>query len=110
MGQSIGALFPLHLGLWCGNLLFRSLGPLTRRVSWHRVIKGPCYPPKAEAMRYVASHTSIPVPKIYAVHAEEDGFMYIVMAYVWGDTLAYCPRLFEILPMTAVSESGLSAQ
>jgi hypothetical protein len=38
-------------------------------------------------MQYVASHTTIPVPKIYAIHTEEDGYIYIEMAYVQGDTL-----------------------
>ncbi|KAK1768893.1 kinase-like domain protein [Phialemonium atrogriseum] len=88
MGQSIGTLFPLRLRLWLGNLLFHPLGPSTVRVSWHRVIKGPCDPPEVEAMQYVASHTTIPVPKLYAVHAEENGSIYIEMAYVQGDTLA----------------------
>ncbi|KAK4153918.1 kinase-like domain protein [Chaetomidium leptoderma] len=87
MGQSIGTLFPLRLRLWFGSLLFRPLGPSTTRVSWHRVIKGPCDPPEVEAMRYVASHTTIPVPRLYAVHIEENGLIYIEMAYVPGDTL-----------------------
>ncbi|KAK4133387.1 kinase-like protein [Trichocladium antarcticum] len=86
MGQSIGTLFPLRLRLWFGSLLFRPLGPSTSRVSWHRVIKGPCDPPEIEAMRYVASHTTIPVPKIYAIH-KDNGYIYIEMAYIQGDTL-----------------------
>ncbi|KAK3298628.1 kinase-like domain-containing protein [Chaetomium fimeti] len=87
MGQSLGTLFPLRLRLWFGNLLFRPLGPSTTRVSWHRIVKGPCYPPEVEAMQYVASHTKIPVPKVYAVHTEDNGSIYIEMAYVQGRTL-----------------------
>ncbi|KAI5464356.1 kinase-like domain-containing protein [Mariannaea sp. PMI_226] len=83
----IGTLFPLRLRLWLGKLLFRPLGPSTVRVSRHRVIKGPCDPPEVEAMQYVVSHTSIPVPKIYAVHTEETGSIYIEMAYVKGECL-----------------------
>lgn len=62
MGQSIGSLFPLRWRLWLGNLLFRPLGPITYRVSWHGVIKGPCDPTEIEAMNYVAAHTTVPVP------------------------------------------------
>ncbi|EQL01879.1 Protein kinase-like domain protein [Ophiocordyceps sinensis CO18] len=87
MGLSIGTLFPLRFRLWLGKLLFRSPGPSTVRVSWHRLIKGPCDPPEIEAMQYVASHTTIPVPRIYAVHTEGNGLIYIEMAYVPGDTL-----------------------
>lgn len=87
MDISIGALFPLRLRLWLGRLLFRPLGPFTFRVSWHRLIKGPCDPPEVEAMQYVASHTAIPVPRIYAVHTETDGSIYIEMAYIQGTNL-----------------------
>lgn len=89
MGQSVsvGALFPLRLRLWLGSKLFRSLGPKTVRVSWHRVIKGPCDPPEIEAMQHIASHTTIPVPKVYAVHTDKGRYLYIEMAYVKGKTL-----------------------
>lgn len=91
MGQfqsiSIGVLLPLRLRLWLGNRLFRSLGSKTTRVSWRRVIKGPCDPPEIEAMQYVAEHTTVPVPRIFAVHTEKNRFIYIEMAYVPGDTL-----------------------
>lgn len=78
---------PLRLRLWLGRLLFRPIGPSTVRVSWHCIIKGPCDPPEVEAMQYVASHTAIPVPRIYAVHTEANGLIYIEMAYVRGDDL-----------------------
>ncbi|KAK3185934.1 hypothetical protein K4F52_005389 [Lecanicillium sp. MT-2017a] len=38
-------------------------------------------------MQYVASYTDIPVPKVYAVHREKGGFIYIEMAYVRGASL-----------------------
>ncbi|OAA43642.1 Protein kinase-like domain protein [Metarhizium rileyi] len=87
MALSIGSLLPLRLRLWLGKLLFRPLGPSVVRVSWHRVIKGPCDPPEVEAMQYVASHTTIPVPRIYAVHTTGKGLIYIEMAYVPGQDL-----------------------
>ncbi|EFY87368.1 hypothetical protein J3458_015500 [Metarhizium acridum] len=86
MGQSIGSLFPLRWRLWLGKLLFRPLGPSTFRVSWHRVIKGPCDPTEVEAMNYVAAHTTVPVPKVYAVHTEGQ-LIYIEMAFIRGETL-----------------------
>ncbi|KAI9162891.1 Protein kinase-like domain protein [Paramyrothecium foliicola] len=86
MDLSIGALFPLWLRLWVGKLVFRPLGPTTVRVSLHRVIKGPCDPPEVEALQYVAKHTTVPVPKVYAIHVDR-GFIYIEMAYIRGDNL-----------------------
>lgn len=38
-------------------------------------------------MQYVASHTKVPIPKIYAVHTEDNGAIYIEMAFVRGITL-----------------------
>ncbi|KAJ4146231.1 hypothetical protein NW754_001695 [Fusarium falciforme] len=38
-------------------------------------------------MQYVASHTTIPVPRIYAVHTETNGRIYIEMKYAQGDSL-----------------------
>ncbi|KAJ6442949.1 chitinase 18-4 [Purpureocillium lavendulum] len=38
-------------------------------------------------MQYVASHTTIPVPRVYAVHTEPNDFIYIEMAYVRGEDL-----------------------
>ncbi|KAG6040780.1 hypothetical protein E4U41_007049 [Claviceps citrina] len=86
MNLTIGALFPLRWRLWLGKLLFRPMGPFTFRVSWHRVIKGPCNPTEVEAMQYVASHTTIPIPKLYAVH-QDNGRIYIEMSYIKGTTL-----------------------
>ncbi|KEY73342.1 hypothetical protein S7711_01456 [Stachybotrys chartarum IBT 7711] len=83
----IETLLPLRLRLWLGSLVFRTLGPTTVRVSWHRVIKGPCEPPEVEAMQYVASHTTVPVPTVYAVHTQKNGCIYIEMAYVPGQCL-----------------------
>jgi hypothetical protein len=44
-------------------------------------------PREVEAMQYVASHTTIPVPRIYTVHTDGHGHIYIEMAYVKGVTL-----------------------
>lgn len=38
-------------------------------------------------MQYVASHTTIPVPRIYAIHTKNIA-IYIEMAYIPGDTLS----------------------
>ncbi|KAG5929128.1 hypothetical protein E4U42_007032 [Claviceps africana] len=84
---SIGSLLHLRTRLWLGRLLFRPLsGDRLTRVSWHRVIKGPCRPTEVEAMQYVAAHTTVPVPKLFAVHID-DGEIYIEMAYITGTTL-----------------------
>jgi tRNA A-37 threonylcarbamoyl transferase component Bud32 len=37
-------------------------------------------------MQYIASHTTVPVPKIYATHTDKR-YIYIEMAYIPGDTL-----------------------
>ncbi|KAH7184807.1 kinase-like domain-containing protein [Fusarium flagelliforme] len=93
MGQAIGTLLPLRLlplrlRLWLGNLLFRPLSHSTVRVSWHRIIKGPCDPPEVEAMQFVARHTRIPIPRIHAIHTEKKtGCIFIEMAYVEGECL-----------------------
>ena len=44
-------------------------------------------PREVEAMQYVASHTTIPVPRTYTVHTDGHGHIYIEMAYVKGVTL-----------------------
>ncbi|KAI1071503.1 hypothetical protein LB507_005279 [Fusarium sp. FIESC RH6] len=93
MGQAIGALLPLRLlplrlRLWLGELLFRPLGPPAFRVSWHRVIKGPCDPTEVEAMQFIRLHTRIPIPRIIAVHTEkETRGIFIEMEYVEGEPL-----------------------
>lgn len=87
MGQIIATLFPLRLRLWFGKLIYRPLGPSVYRVSPHRIIKGPCDPPEIEAMRYVASNTTIPLPKLHHVHTEKDGRIFIEMDFIPGETL-----------------------
>ncbi|EPE09014.1 serine threonine protein kinase [Ophiostoma piceae UAMH 11346] len=87
MGLSLGTLLPLRLRLWVGIRVFGRCfeGPVTR-VSWHRVIKGPCRPPEIEAMQYVSEHTDIPIPKVYAIHTDKND-IYIEMEYIRGQTL-----------------------
>lgn len=92
MGQSISigsflplqVLLPLRFRLWLGRKYFGQLDTYVVRVSWHRVIKGPCDPCEVEAMQYVAKHTTIPVPKLYAVHVTREKHIYIEMAYIRG--------------------------
>lgn len=86
MGQLISALVPLRFRLWLGKKLFAPLPSCVVRVSWHRVVKGPCDPPEVEAMQYIAEHTIIPVPKVYAVHIW-DQRIYIEMEYINGKDL-----------------------
>jgi len=86
MGLSIGTLLPLRWRLWLGMKLFKPPDYRTYRVSWNRVIKGPCQPPEVEAMQYVANHTNIPIAKLYAVHTQGND-IYIEMPFVRGDTL-----------------------
>lgn len=78
---------PLEARLWIGEKIFGSFAPNVVKVSPHRVIKGPCKQPELEAMQYVAQHTSIPVPKIYATHTSKWG-LYIEMEYIKGSDLA----------------------
>ncbi|KAJ5799108.1 uncharacterized protein N7518_001176 [Penicillium psychrosexuale] len=78
----------LPLRLWIGKKLFgaNKLGPHGVRVSPGRMIKGPCYMPELEALRYVAEHTSIPVPKVFNTHYYDDR-LYIEMEYIRGMSL-----------------------
>ncbi|KAJ6790085.1 hypothetical protein PWT90_02089 [Aphanocladium album] len=39
-------------------------------------------------MQYVAAHTSVPIPKLYKIHTEESGRIYIEMEFVRGQTLS----------------------
>lgn len=87
MGLSIGTLFPLRWRLWLGRLLFKPLESDVTRISLHRVVKGPVHPPEVEAMQYVASHTTIPIPKIYKVHTLGNS-IFIEMAYIRGEPLS----------------------
>ena len=93
MGQAIGTLLPLQLlplrlRLWLSELLFRPLSPSTYRVSWHRVIKGPCDPTEVEAMQFIRLQTRIPIPRIIAVHTEKETHgIFIEMEYVEGEPL-----------------------
>ena len=78
----------LPLRLWIGKKLFgaNKLGPHGVRVSPSRMIKGPSYMPELEALRYVAEHTSIPVPKVFKTHYY-DGWLYIEIEYIRGTSL-----------------------
>ncbi|KAL7925549.1 kinase-like protein [Trichoderma austrokoningii] len=87
MGQIIATLLPLDFRLWLGKRLYGSLDAHVVRVSRHRVIKGPCFPPEVEAMQYIRQKTMIPVPKIYATHTTQHHQIYIEMEYIQGEDL-----------------------
>ncbi|CAP80413.1 Pc12g07860 [Penicillium rubens Wisconsin 54-1255] len=50
------------------------------------MIKGPCATPELAALKYVAEHTSIPVPKVFNTHYH-DGDLYIEMEIIRGMNL-----------------------
>src|SRR5271155_5096494 len=76
----------LKARLWSGKKRFGSFGPSVVRVSKARIIKGPCESVELEALKYVAQHTSIPVPKVHGTY-HVGGRLYIEMEYVQGETL-----------------------
>ncbi|CAG8282562.1 unnamed protein product [Penicillium salamii] len=76
----------LSLRLWIGKKIFGTVGPHGVRVSPSRMVKGPCATPELAALKYVAEHTSIPVPKVFNVHYY-DNDIYIEMEYVRGMSL-----------------------
>lgn len=78
----------LPLRLWIGKKTFGAdkLGPRGVRVSPGRMIKGPCPISELEAMKYVAQHTSIPVPKVFNTHYY-DYWFYIEMEFIRGTSL-----------------------
>ncbi|KAJ6019003.1 hypothetical protein N7522_001070 [Penicillium canescens] len=76
----------LSLRLCIGKKLFGAVGPHGVRVSPNRMIKGPCASPELAALKYVAEHTSIPVPKVFNAHYY-DNHLYIEMEYVRGMSL-----------------------
>lgn len=71
----------LSLRLWIGKRVFGAVGPHGVRVSPGRMIKGPCAAPELAALKYVAEHTSIPVPKVFNAHYYDDD-LYIEIEYV----------------------------
>lgn len=73
----------LPLRLWIGKKFFTELGPRGVRVSRGRMIKGPCPESELAALKYVAEHTSIPVPRVFHAHYYED-YLYIEMEYIRG--------------------------
>jgi hypothetical protein len=78
--------FPLRL--WIGKKLFAAdkLGPHGVQISSGRIIKGSCHMPELEALRYIAEHTSIPIPKAFTTHYHDDR-LYIQMEYIRGMSL-----------------------
>ena len=87
MGRSIATPIPLRLRLWLGRRLYGPLGFGVVRVSRDRIIKRTCGPQEVEAMQYIASNTSIPIPRLHKIHTPQNGEIFIEMEYVHGETL-----------------------
>jgi aminoglycoside phosphotransferase (APT) family kinase protein len=78
--------------VWLGRKLFGTVGNSFSymsgvKVSPSRMIKGPCHESEVEALRYVAAHTSIPVPKVYKTH-QYRGHMYMELEFIQGTDLS----------------------
>lgn len=58
----------LSLRLWLGGKIYGSVGVSGTRISPNRMVKWNCEEPEVEAHRYVAEHTTIPVPRLFGVH------------------------------------------
>ena len=78
-------ILPLPVRLWLGRTFFTSFGSCVR-ISPSRLIKGPTYAGEVEALRLVAEHTSIPVPKVFKVYQRDSG-IFIEMEYIRGQNL-----------------------
>ncbi|KAJ5366645.1 hypothetical protein N7541_000586 [Penicillium brevicompactum] len=78
--------FLLPLRLWIGRKLFGEVVPHGVRVSPGRMIKGPCPASELAALKYVAEHTSIPVPRVFNAHYYQND-LYIEMDYIRGMNL-----------------------
>ncbi|PGG99556.1 hypothetical protein AJ79_08493 [Helicocarpus griseus UAMH5409] len=72
----------LPLRLWLGDELLWSVGPRGPRVGRRTFIKGPCEPTELAAMEFVATHTSIPIPKVINTYRLYGGELYIEMEYI----------------------------
>eukprot|EP00177_Eucheuma_denticulatum_P001342 GFKZ01002437.1.p1 GENE.GFKZ01002437.1~~GFKZ01002437.1.p1 ORF type:complete len:274 (+),score=19.16 GFKZ01002437.1:747-1568(+) len=59
------------------------------RINSHVLLKyGPTVRPvEADTLRFIAKNTSIPVPKVYGVHIDDDSVAYIIMQYIGGENL-----------------------
>lgn len=72
----------LSLRLAIGKRLFGVVGRSGSRISPHRIVKGPCEVAELAALKYVAKHTSIPVPKVLNVY-QWNG-LYLELGYIPG--------------------------
>ena len=81
----------LKFRFWLGQKLFGTIGygifPSGYRISPQRVVKWPCEVPEVEAMAFVATNTTIPIPKVYRIH-DYFGKPAIEMQFVQGMNLA----------------------
>lgn len=78
---------------------FRESDGICTPISKHIMIKTGYYVRLTEAvtMKFVAEHTSIPVPKVYCSFVHKDR-VYIVMERIRGETV---PRAWKSLPESA---------
>lgn len=69
-----------------GKLLYKRLPGVVWRISRHRVIKTSMVsgPNELSAMRYVADHTAVPVPKVYNIYQNGRGEFCIIMEFIEG--------------------------
>lgn len=54
---------------------------------------------EAAAMRYIATNTNIPIPKLYC-YFEDDGAVYLVMEFIEGNTICASSELSIIFSWT----------
>ena len=88
--------------MWLGKKRFGSnLGPSVVRLSKTRLIKGPCERAELEGLKYVAEHTSIPVPAVHQTYCV-DGHLYIEMEYIQGDNLQDLWMKHDLSPTRSV--------
>jgi hypothetical protein len=101
----------LALRIWLGRHIFGTIGkpdfPAGYRISPTRVVKWPCEEPELEGHRFVASQTTLPVPRIYRARKWR-GHLAIEMEYLPGcATLWDCWRtLSEEQKLRIVEQVG----
>ncbi|KAL2760728.1 hypothetical protein ACRALDRAFT_1059516 [Sodiomyces alcalophilus JCM 7366] len=84
----------LRLRIWASRYLYSgrsrggSLGTIVR-LPFGKVVKLNTSRNELDAMEYVRSHTSIPVPKLYEVYERPNGAVHLVMECLPGDGTDY---------------------
>ncbi|KAJ6632162.1 kinase-like domain-containing protein [Mycena sp. CBHHK59/15] len=80
----------LNARIWSGKLIYGHCGPRTIRTGPHTLVKfgRSVDEAEADAMRFIAKNTSVPVPKVYSVR-KYGGITYIEMEYIRGQEVTY---------------------